>query len=187
MKKYWFLIMAACLFVCNAYAQDKELETEDVRQPWKTEYSVRVTAGLFTKGPAVTIGRKLDEKWILGGWLGQGDTYYDAAPGHSYAIQTAAYTRRYFHLGGRDIIALYGELALGCDWTYKVTGKYMDYDDPDTGEHVQQELIKENKGDVGLYAAVNAGVRFRITRNLHLFLGPTVSTNTLGLHLGVGF
>lgn len=42
--------------------------------------------------------------------------------------------------------------------------------------------------DAKVWAATwQPGIRFRFWKNLHLFLGPTISTNTIGIHLGVGF
>ena len=35
------------------------------------------------------------------------------------------------------------------------------------------------------FASVPEWVRFY--KNLHLFLGPTIATDCLGLHLGIGF
>ena len=55
----------------------------------------------------------------------------------------------------------------------------------ETGETVK--TTDYSKGDVLFAATLQPGIRFRFWKNLHLFLGPTVSTNTVGLHLGVGF
>lgn len=179
MKRILTLIVASCFIVCNSFAQKGPHD-------FKPEFTIRQTTGFSTAGPAVTAGVKMDDKMTFGLWLGNGVTHIDAAPGDIYAIQTAAYMRRYIHLGTRDIVALYGELALGCDWVYRVDGKYV-YRTMQTGEQEKVELINDDKGDVLFYAGVNAGVRFRIARSLHIFLGPTFTTNTLGLHLGIGF
>lgn len=48
-------------------------------------------------------------------------------------------------------------------------------------------MIEDSPGDIIFAATWQPGIRFRFWRNVHLFLGPTISTNTIGLHLGVGF
>ena len=153
------------------------------RQAWKPEFTARAYAGFFTGGPAITGGIRIDDKRTLGLMLWQGNTYIDAAPGHIRSVSAGLYMRRYFHLGERDIVALYSDLAVGAGYIYKVDGKY--WNDIETGEQVQR--IKENPGDVVFAATWQPGIRFRFWRNLHLFLGPTLSTDTVGLHLGVGF
>ena len=185
MKRVLFAIIAFCLSLCNAHAQSAE--AEDGHQNRKPEFTVRYSGGFVTEGPAVTAGIKMDDKRTLGIWAGLGDTYLDAEPGSIDAVQTAAYVRRYIHLGERDIVALYCELVAGCEWIYHVNGKYWIYDDPQTGKHFEEEHISASEGDVDLYAGIHAGIRFRIFRNFHLFLGPTLTTNTIGLHLGIGF
>lgn len=78
---------------------------------------------------------------------------------------------------------MYSDLALGASWVYKVDGKYW-YDDR-TGEIIQ-EMISANPGDVHFMATWEPGIRLRFYKNIHLFLGPTISTDCLGLHIGLG-
>lgn len=153
------------------------------RKSWKPEITARAKVGIYTGGQNLSIGARVDDKRTLGLMLGNGHLYVDAAPGDVYAIQTSAYMRRYLHLGKRDIIALYSDLALGASWVYKVSGKYW-YDDR-TGEIIQ-EMISANPGDVHLMATWEPGIRLRFYKNIHLFLGPTISTDCLGLHIGLG-
>ena len=153
------------------------------RQEWKSEFTARVYAGFVTEGPAVTAGVRIDDKRTLGLMVWQGDTYIDAAPGDIYSVSAGLYMRRYFHLGKKDIVALYSDLALGAGYIYKVNGKY--WYNTQTGEKVQQ--LEENPGDVVFAATWQPGVRYRIWNNLYLFFGPAISTNTIGFHLGVGF
>ena len=155
----------------------------DGRRSWKPEITARAKVGIYTGGQNLSIGARVDDKRTLGLMLGNGHLYVDAAPGDVYAIQTSAYMRRYLHLGKRDIIALYSDLALGASWVYKVSGKYW-YDDR-TGEIIQ-EMISANPGDVHFMATWEPGIRLRFYRNIHLFLGPTISTDCLGLHIGLG-
>ena len=189
MKKYLSLIAAFCFWLCNAYAQDADTtRVKDGGRGLKPEFTVRYSAGMVTSGPAVTGGVRIDNKRTLGLWIGLGNTYNDAAPASIHAIQTAAYLRRYFQLGHKDKVALYGEFILGCDWIYRINGgeKYIIYDS-DTGMYYEEGGISESTGDVGFYAGINAGISFRIIKNIHLYLGPTLTTNTIGLHAGIGF
>ena len=91
--------------------------------------------------------------------------------------------RRYFHFAQKDIVALYIDFAVGAGYVYKMDGGYMV--NLETGETVK--TTDYDKGDVLFAATFQPGVRFRFWKNLHLFLGPTISTDTVGLHLGLGF
>jgi len=153
------------------------------RQAWKPEFTARVYGGFVTGGPAVTGGVRIDDKRTFGLMVWQGETWIDAAPASVYSISTGLYMRRYFHLGKKDVVALYSDVAIGAGYVYKVNGGYRI--NSETGETVK--IIDYGKGDVLFAATWQPGVRFRFCRNLHLFLGPTLSTNTVGLHLGVGF
>lgn len=153
------------------------------RKAWKPEFTARLYAGFVTEGPAITGGVRIDDKRTLGLMAWQGRTYIDAAPAHLYSVSAGLYMRRYFHFGKNDILALYSDFAVGAGYIYKVDGKYRT--NTQTGETIEQ--LDESPGDVKFAATWQPGIRLRFWRNVHLFLGPTISTNTLGLHLGVGF
>jgi len=153
------------------------------RQAWKPEFTARVYAGFVTEGPAITGGVRIDDKRTLGLMILQGKTWIDAAPASVYTLSAGLYIRRYFHFGKKDIVALYSDFAIGAGYVYKMDGGYM-YN-AETGETVR--TTDHEKGEVMFAATWQPGIRFRFWRNLHLFLGPTISTNTIGLHLGVGF
>ena len=156
------------------------------RRAWKPEFTVRTYAGYFTGGPAITGGIRIDNKHTLGLMLLQGKTTVNASlgyPGHIQSVSVGLYKRRYFHLHKKDLFTLYSDLAIGAEIIYKVDGKY--WDDPRTGEHVQ--YIKENSGDMIFAGTWQPGIQIRCWRNLHLFLGPTLATNTIGIHLGVAY
>lgn len=157
--------------------------SQEGRQNWKPEFTARLYAGFVTEGAAVTGGVRIDDKRTIGLMVWQGKTWIDAAPASVYSISTGLYMRRYFHFGQKDIVALYCDFAVGAGYVYKMDGGYMT--NAETGESVK--TTDYNKGDVLFAATLQPGVRFRFWKNLHLFLGPTVSTNTVGLHLGVGF
>lgn len=157
--------------------------SQEGRQNWKPEFTARLYAGFVTEGAAVTGGVRIDDKRTIGLMVWQGKTWIDAAPASVYSISIGLYMRRYFHFGQKDIVALYCDFAVGAGYVYKMDGGYMT--NAETGESVK--TTDYNKGDVLFAATLQPGVRFRFWKNLHLFLGPTVSTNTVGLHLGVGF
>lgn len=48
-------------------------------------------------------------------------------------------------------------------------------------------MIKENVGDMIFIGGWQPGIRVRCYKNLHLFIGPTIDTECLGAHLGIGF
>ena len=168
----------------KVWAEDwKYAFSAERRQAWKPEFTARVYAGFVTEGPAITGGVRVDDKRTLGLMVWQGETYIDAAPGAVYNVSAGLYMRRYFHLGKKDIVALYSDFAVGAGYVYKVNGKY--WENTETGE--KTEIIEDSPGDIIFAATWQPGIRFRFWRNVHLFLGPTISTNTVGLHLGVGF
>ena len=157
--------------------------SQEGRQNWKPEFTARWSTGFFTTGPEFTGGVRIDDKRTFGLLVGRGELYLDAYPAEVYSIDTGVYMRRYFHLGQRDIFAFYSDAAIGASWVYKVDGKYrVDYQ---TGEQI--EVVGYNPGDRWFFAAWEPGVRIRIWRNFHLFLGPTVATRCVGFHLGAGF
>ena len=153
------------------------------RQNWKPEFTARYYAGFVSEGPAITGGVRIDDKRTFGLMVWQGNTWIDAAPASVYTLSSGLYMRRYFHLGKKDIVAIYADFAIGAGYVYKMNGGYMH--NTETGETVR--TTDYEKGQVLFAATLQPGVRFRLWRNLHLFLGPTISTNTVGLHLGVGF
>lgn len=150
---------------------------------WKPEFTLRYYAGLFTVGPMMTGGVRVDEKRSFSLFVGQGDTYIDHAPADLYSIRTGVNFRRYWHLGKRKTFAFYSDLYAGAAWIYKINGKY--HGNTETGE--QWEVIDENVGDVLFVGGWQPGIRVRCYKNLHLFLGPTIATDCLGFHLGLGF
>lgn len=190
-------ILAALIFSAGiSYAQDTTADDlslwanewkyafskEGVKE-WKPELTLRYYTGLVTTGPMLTGGVKVDEKRTFALFVGQGDTYLDYAPGHRYSISAGLNFRRYWHLGKRKIFAFYSDLYAGAGWIYKIKGKY--YGNAETGE--QWEAIDDNVGDVLFVGGWQPGIRVRCYRNLHIFLGPTIATDCLGLHLGIGF
>lgn len=141
------------------------------RKNWKTEHTLRIRAGFFTEGLMFTSGIRVDEKRTLGLFAGLEDVWDDATPANIYSARLGVTFRRYWHLGERKIFSFYSDLYAGAAYIYKVTN---------------QETY-EDKGDILFVGGWQPGVRVRCYRNLHIFLGPTLATDCLGLHLGIGF
>lgn len=115
--------------------------------------------------------------------VGWHDTYDDAAPGDIYSINTSLYYRRYFNSDKAKRWVFYLDAYMGAAWVYEVSGKYnVDYA---TGN--RESVIDESPGDVLFVAGLQPGLRVRMCSNLHLFFGPSIATDCIGLHFGIGF
>ena len=148
---------------------------------WKPEFTFRYYAGLVSSGPMITGGVRVDDKRTFGLMLRRSDIYLDYAPGDLYTIDAGIMFRRYIHLGKRKIFALYSDLYAGCGWIYKISGKYH------YPAGVENEVIDDNVGDAIFFIGWHPGIRVRCYKNLHIFVGPALGTDCLGLHLGLGF
>ena len=155
--------------------------SKEGRKEWRPEFTIRTYGGLVTGGQAVTGGLRINQNLTLGLMAWRGRSYIDAVPAHVYNVSAGVYMRNYLHLGKHDIIALYNDIALGAEYIYKVDGKYWYRD----GEQV--EMVEHSPGDWNFAGTWQPGLRIRFLKSLHLFLGPTLSTNTVGAHLGLGF
>jgi hypothetical protein len=108
--------------------------------------------------------------------------YVDAAPANIHTITAGLNFRRYWHLGKRKVFSLYSDLYAGAAFVTKVTGITHEITENDR----VWEFVEERPGDVRFIGGWQPGVRVRFYKNLHLFLGPTIATNSIGLHIGVG-
>ena len=164
----------------------KESFSDEGRENWKPEVTVRGNLGIYAGGFAVTGGVHIDEKRTLGLMVGKNVEVYTVAHGYTdvNSFSAALYGRRYFHLGERKIFSFYSDLALGAAFVTDLEGAY--WVDPVDGT-TKKDDISVDKGDVQFYVSWQPGVRVRCYKNLHLFLGPTLSSHCLGVHLGIGF
>ena len=150
--------------------------SKDGMKEWKPEFTLRNTGGLFTSGPILTGGVRVDEKRSFALFLGQGDTWVDADPASIYSVRTGVAFRRYWHFGKRKTFAFYSDLFVGMGWIYKI-------DRPDELCHAYHA----NVGEAMFVGSWQPGVRIRFYKNIHVFLGPLLATDSVGLHFGIGF
>ena len=191
MKKKVLRVIACAAFMLlpltSVQAQSiKESFSAEGRKNWKSEVTVRGNLGIYAGGFAVTGGVRIDEKRTLGLMAGKNVNVYTITPGYTdvNSFSAALYGRRYFHLGERKIFSFYSDLALGAAFVTDLEGAY--WVDPVDGV-TKKEDISVDKGDVQFYLSWQPGVRVRFFDNVHLFLGPTLSSHCLGVHLGIGF
>lgn len=186
-----FIVAAASAFAQATMTEElsgwanewKEAFSKEGIKEWKPEFTARYYAGFYTSGPMLTGGARIDEKRTLSLFVAQGDTYIDHAPGDLYSICAGISFRRYWHIGKRKRFSFYSDLYIGAGYIYKISGKY--HRNATTGE--QKKVIDDNVGDVLFVGGWQPGIRARCYKNLHLFFGPTIATNCLGLHFGIGF
>lgn len=184
MKRTLIIIAVILIAGGTAYAQETMATDADTwagewrhafspegRKNWKTEHTLRIRAGFFTEGLMFTSGIRVDEKRTLGLFAGLEDVWDDATPANIYSARLGVTFRRYWHLGERKIFSFYSDLYAGAGYIYKVTS----------------HETYEDKGDILFVGGWQPGVRVRCYRNLHIFLGPTLATDCIGLHLGIGF
>ena len=164
----------------------KESFSAEGRKNWESEITVRGNLGIYAGGFAVTGGVRIDEKRTLGLMVGKNENVYTITPGYTHvnSFSAALYGRRYLYLGERKIFSLYSDLALGAAVVTDMEGAY--WVDPADG-NAEWDDINVDKGDVQFYLSWQPGVKVRFFDNVHLFLGPTLSSHCLGVHLGLGF
>ena len=164
-----------CLFLLvsvGTYAQGER------KHELRPEFMARGYAGFFNNGYRISAGVNIDGRRSAGLVLGYHDSYYDDAPGDVYSIVTALYYRRYFPFGKHGRFAFYVDAYAGAGWVYKV-----DEVVPDGGEC----MIDQKAGDVDSVLGLQPGLRIRLYRNMHISLGPSIATDCVGAHFGIGF
>ena len=186
LKAIAFAVLMAFSLTSVQAQSIKESFSDEGRKNWKSEVTVRGNLGIYAGGFAVTGGVSIDEKRTLGLMVGKNSNTYTVTHGYTdvNSFSAALYGRRYFHLGERKIFSFYSDLALGAAFVTDLEGAY--WVDPVDGV-TKKEDISVNKGDVQFYLSWQPGVRVRFFDNVHLFLGPTLSSHCLGVHLGIGF
>ena len=188
MKRLFSAIAASLLLASSSLSAQgiKESFSAEGRENWESEFTVRGNLGIYAGGFAVTGGVRIDEKRTLGLMAGKNVNVYTVTHGYTdvNSFSAALYGRRYFHLGERKIFSFYTDFAFGSAFVTDLEGAY--WVDPVDGT-TKKEDISVDKGDVQFYISLQPGMRVRFYKNLHLFLGPTLSSHCLGVHLGIGF
>lgn len=139
------------------------------------EITARYNVSVFQTGPSVTFGMKKDNKHTYGVMLGWENWYVDSIPDNLYSLQLSAYTRRYFHVSQKDIIAFYCDVYSGGSWTYNYETNYTSND------------VFKGKAPIRFICGLEPGILIKPGKSFHIFLGPTLSNETVGLHAGLGF
>lgn len=183
------MAIAACLLFASSSLSAQTLKesfSAEGRENWKPEFTLRGNVGIYTGGFAVTGGVRIDEKRTLGLMAGKNVNVYTVNHGYTdvNSFSVALYGRRYFYLGERKIFSLYSDLAIGAAVVTDIEGAY--WVDPVDGNYKKDD-ISVDKGDVQFLVYWQPGMKLRFYKNLHMFLGPTLSTHCLGVHLGIGF
>lgn len=167
-----------------AYAQDNEV-TGDSKKKYELcpEFTLRGSLGFFNGDHRISGAVNINGKRSVGLMLGHHLCYLDHVPADIDAIVTTLFYRRYFHLGKRKICAFYIDAYAGVSWIYKVTGNRYEVDE--TGE--TKPIVDSEPGDVVPILGLQPGFRVRCYKNLHIFLGPSIATDLIGAHIGIGF
>ena len=184
MKRFLGLLLSAIMFmaVSDCYAQtsgdDATAEYAKKKYDLRPEFTARGYMGFYNNGYRISGGVNINDKRTVGLMLGYHGSYHDYAPGDVYSITTALYYRRYFHLGKRKKCAFYIDAYAGAGWVYKVDEWFADG---------AEKQIDEEPGDALFVAGIQPGFRVCLYKNLHIFLGPSIATDCIGVHLGIGF
>lgn len=180
---------AACLLMLAATAtvhaqENNAADAVEKKYDLRPEFTLRGSLGFFNSDHRISGGVCINGKRTFGIMLGQHSTYLDHVPGDIYSIITSLYYRNYYHLGKRKICAFYLDAYAGAAWVYKVIGNSYEIN-YETGQ--KEPSIKTKPGDAVFIAGLQPGFRVRCYHNLHLFFGPSIATDCIGVHIGIGF
>ena len=181
-----------CLFFASGVVNAQETQSgwanswkyafsKEGMKEWKPEFTLRESGGFFTGRWMVTGGVRVDEKRSFALYLGQGNQWIDHAPANVFSIRTGVSFRRYWHLGSRKTFAFYNDLSFGMGWVYKINGGYQETPDGNIYR------ISDEVGDMLFEGLWQPGVRVRFYKNIHIFFGPLLATDCVGVHWGIGF
>ena len=183
--KRLIITLLICLFSASGIVNAQETQSgwvngwkyafsKEGMKEWKPEFTLKRSGGFFTERRMVTGGVRVDEKRSFALYLGQGNKWIDHVPAHVFSIRTGISFRRYWHLGARKTFAFYNDLSAGIGWVNKIDGDIYN-------------RISEKVGDILFEVLWQPGVRVRFYKNIHMFFGPTLATDCIGVHWGIGF
>ncbi len=171
------------IFATLTYAQNNEVtDVAKKKYELRPEFTLRGSLGFFNGDHRISGAVNINGKRSVGLMLGHHLCYLDHVPADIDAIVTTLFYRRYFHLGKRKICAFYIDAYAGVGWIYKVTGNRYEVDE--TGE--MKPIVDSEPGDAELILGLQPGFRVRCYKNFHIFLGPSIATDCIGVHLGIG-
>ena len=170
------------ILVIGGYAQSDSGEIVTLpavkKYNLRPEFTARVAGG-FDAHYKISGGVNINGKRTAGLMLGYFDSVCTDEVGMPVSVESITanlFYRRYFHLGKRQVCAFYIDAYAGAYFVFDVGGH-----DPAADKYLPEP------GNVGLVLGLQPGFRVRLYRNLHIFLGPSIASDCLGLHLGIGF
>lgn len=166
MRKKLLICIVAMGSICSSlFAQGNAITPE---------FTVRGAGTLFSSSASVSGGVRVNEKTTLGLMLGMGSTTINAVPGTYNYNRVCLYARRYHHLGEKQRFSIYNDFVVGGGMISKVT------------PGLEAARPEYSKGRLEPYLAWQPGIRVRIYKNLHFFVGPVIDTDSFGVHVGLG-
>ena len=171
------VLIALSIFLClSSWAQGtgEVFSKEDIK--WKPEFTVRTELTIPGVSYLASFGMRINHRVTVGVMGGHHNSWHDASATDLYSMSANAYARCYFHLGPQQRVSFFVDGYAGPAFIYKEVGKMG-----------IEGVSHPEKGDVWLNTAIEAGVRLRLYKNIHVFTGPLFGTRYFGLHAGVGF
>ncbi len=168
-----FCAIAAFLVTVVMYAQNEE------KVKWSPEFSAKAFVSVYHGSYELTAGARVNDN-VFGLGSGYGMEFWDSYPAHVKKIPVYGLYRRYIPLGQKKRFLLFGEVTLGGECVYKISGS-----------------IKEGGFKSTPYwkfrSSFTPGIALRLFRNTNIYLAPTLEVLhpieflpgvTAGLNLG---
>ena len=152
--KYILCPFIALLITTAAYAQSSD------NTSWKPEFSAKAFISIFHGSYELTAGARIGDN-VFGLGSGYGREFWDAYPAHVRKLPFYAFYRRYVPLGTKRRFLMFGEVTLGGEYAYKITGSFM------PGKEDMANPFWNCR------ATVTPGVALRLFGNTNIYLAPT--------------
>lgn len=158
--------IVAILVAVAIYAQNDE------KARWAPEFSAKAYVSVFHGSYEGTAGARINDN-VFGLGSGYGLEYWNAYPARVKKIPVYVFYRRYFPLGQKRRFLLFGEVTLGGECVYSISGS-----------------IKGTEGLKGTpywiwRASLTPGIALRLFGNTSIFLAPTLEVLSPEPFLGV--
>lgn len=156
--KQFLCFLAVVLISTTVSAQPA---SQDVgRGGWAPEFTARAYLSIYHGSYELTAGARVGDN-VFGLGSGYGMEYWDAYPADVRKIPVYGFYRRYVPLGEKRRVLLFGDVTLGGECVYKISGT-----DRDGGPIEQTPYWKWR-------ASFSPGIALRLFGNCNLFLAPT--------------